>query len=137
MKKLWNVMRGDIPLSLGFLLLAAGFLLTVRTALHRFDFYSLTPVGAEVQTARDEPTESDGAEQEKTADRTEIPYITDTRTVREYRGILGVYDCFGNLLETFDADLTVLPPQDRTLLCDGMVFASEGEMRNFLESLNS
>ena len=73
-------------------------------------------------------------EQEANAD---VPFITDTRRVAEYENILGIYNCFGELIGTFSADLSVLPMSDRKLLKEGIVFDSEGEMRDFLESLDS
>ena len=66
-----------------------------------------------------------------------IPNITDTRTIKEYRGIIGIYDCFGELLGTHETDLSLLPFTDRSALCEGIMFDSEGEMRDFLESLDS
>lgn len=66
-----------------------------------------------------------------------IPLITDTRTVKEYHGAIGIYDCFGELLEIHETDLSILPFTDRSALTEGIMFDSEGEMRNFLESLDS
>ena len=67
----------------------------------------------------------------------DIPYITETRTVKEYRGGLGVYDCFGNLLASYETNLSVLTKEDRKNLREGIVFPSESETYEFIESFDS
>ena len=67
----------------------------------------------------------------------DIPLITDTRQIREYRGIIGIYDCYGELVECFDADVSALPLADRKILENGIEFCNESEMRDFLESFAS
>ena len=70
-------------------------------------------------------------------DKQEVPFITDVRTVAEHREGIGIFDCFGTLLEVYEINLDFLPPSDRQALKKGIPFDSEGEMRNFLESLDS
>ena len=65
------------------------------------------------------------------------PLITDTRTLKEYRGVIGIFDCFGCLLGSFDIEVALLPYADRKSLDDGIVFANENEMRDFLATLDS
>lgn len=67
----------------------------------------------------------------------DVPYITDTRTLSEYRGYLAVFDCFGTLLKTYDIDVSDFPEKDRELLEEGIVFNSEKELLNFVENLES
>lgn len=67
----------------------------------------------------------------------DIPYITETRTVKEYRGGLGVYDCFGNLLASYETNLSVLTNEDRKSLKAGIVFKNESETYEFIESFDS
>ncbi len=66
-----------------------------------------------------------------------IPFITDIRIVAEHKNGIGVFDSSGNLLEVHSLDITRLTHVDRQTLKEGMTFDSEGEMRNFLESLDS
>ncbi len=77
------------------------------------------------------------AEHDENVKANTAPYITDTRTVAEYENGLGIYDCFGELIETFETNLSLLSAADRKLLKEGIVFDSEGEMRDFLESFGS
>ena len=131
--------REEYRFSLGMILLMICFFASVRAALLRFDFYSLTPVqngnGEDYAVPKNSLSVQASGEKDETEEK--IPYITDTRTVKEYRGVLGLYDCFDNLLETFDADLSMLPLNDRDLLREGVVFANEGDATDFIESLNS
>lgn len=109
--------------------------------IHHFQSYTVFPVETEPLQNTFEPASVRELSEEQSLSVTgktdELPLITDTRTVKEYKGILGVYDCFGNLLESFDADVSALPFKDRQLLQEGVIFDSEGEMRNFLETLDS
>lgn len=68
---------------------------------------------------------------------TEPPYITDTRTLSEYRGYLAVYDCFGALTDVLDIKVSSLPPADRELLVDGIIFDSNDALCDFIEALES
>lgn len=136
MKRFLNKIRGEILFPLGILFLMATFFFATKSALHRFSFYSLSPYEEETETLVPKKALSATASGEENV-APDAPYITDTRTVKESHGILGIYDCFDNLLETFDIDLTRLPIKDRELLREGVVFASEGEARDFLESFDS
>lgn len=66
-----------------------------------------------------------------------VPYITDVRFVAEHEKGIGVFDSSGELLETYTLDITRLPHADRQILKKGISFDSEGELRDFLESLDS
>ena len=85
-------------------------------------------------SAQSEEKESSAASE---IDENDIPYITDTRTVKEYHGGLGIYNCFDELLGSFDIDLSILPSANREALKEGIIFDSDGEMQDFLESLDS
>lgn len=67
----------------------------------------------------------------------EPPYITDTRTLSEYRGYLAAYDCFGTLITPYDIKVSSLPIADRELLAEGIIFDSEQALCDFIESLES
>lgn len=135
MKKITMRSLRDMLFPCGTVLLMLLFFFAAKTILRRFDFYSLSP--AVEENALSAVREAQSVQTSDTDARADAPYITETRTVRETRGVLGIYDCFGNLLETCDAELSYLPSGDRALLREGVVFSSEGELRDFLESLDS
>ena len=101
--------------------------------ISQFDIYSVTPSVEKtsppaIKTSENMPPDN---EEEFSA------LITDTRTLKEYRGVIGIFDCFGCLLGSFDIDVSLLPYADRKSLDEGIVFANENEMRDFLASLDS
>ncbi len=114
--------------------LLSAFLFVCVFLIGHFESYTISP-----QANPDLPAETDSAVSlSVTQTKAEnIPFITDIRTVAEYKDGIGIFDGFGNLLEVCPLDVTQLPYADRQLLKDGMIFDSEGELRNFLESLDS
>lgn len=127
LKKLLNA-KDQIAL----ILIALYFCLCYFT-VSQFDIYSVTPSVEKtsppaIKTSENMPPDN---EEEFSA------LITDTRTLKEYRGVIGIFDCFGCLLGSFDIDVSLLPYADRKSLDEGIVFANENEMRDFLASLDS
>lgn len=147
----------------GVMLFFAAYFLLCYFLVAKFDdrVYTLTPPQSEALPMQQRGTANTGAQKrtetetampafdtpdagaqesaggaESTAGR-DAPYITDTRTVRTYRGGIGIYNCFDELIGSFDIDTALLPAADRESLAQGILFDSEGEMRNFLESLDS
>ncbi len=118
---------------LPFFLFSAFLFLCVFLIGH-FESYSLSPPSeTEVRSDMD-GTASLSVTQTSTGD---IPFITDIRIVAEYKNGIGVFDSSGNILEVHPLDITRLTQSDRQSLKEGITFDSAGEMRNFLESLDS
>ena len=114
--------------------LLSAFLFVCVFLIGHFESYTISPPENPDLSDDDASAVSNSVTQTKEEN---IPFITDTRTVAEYKDGIGIFDSFGNLLEVCPLDVTRLPHADRQLLKDGMIFDSEGELRNFLESLDS
>jgi hypothetical protein len=103
-------------------------------AVNKFEVYSVTqkanPACANPENVVEEHSAFSDSEED-------IPHIYDTRTLRQYRGGIGIFDCFDSLIGSFDIDVALLPYEDRKSLEQGIVFANENEMKEFLESLDS
>lgn len=116
----------------GCLLLFAAVLVTSYLAILNSDSFTVS------KTAASDSVDDRAMPEVELMDTSdEVPYIIDTRTVKEYRGSIGIYDCFGTLVGTYDADLHFLPTEDRKRLEEGITFDSEPEMTEFLESFDS
>ena len=116
-----------------FLLIGLYFCLCYFS-VSKFDIYSVTAAPEKVAASSSNTTDS---LIEDEADKMPVPLITDTRTLKTYRGAVGIFDCFGGLLGSFDIDVALLPYADRKAFDEGIVFANENEMRDFLASLDS
>ena len=105
-------------------------------AVGRWDVYTVSPQesGDAQQSSDAENTFTPAFEDNSSR---ELPLITETCTVRVYKGGIGVYDCNGELVECFEADISLLPSDDRKNLETGIMFDSERDMREFLESFDS
>ena len=108
--------------------LAVVFLFASLFVMTHLKSYTLSQVQNEVQ---EDDTISVTALPDK------VPYITDVRILSEHGSGLGIFDSDGELLEVVEFDLLSLSASDRQLIKKGLAFDSEGEMRDFLESLDS
>ena len=113
--------------------LSAVFLFLSAFLIGHFKSYTISPQKAPFVNAET----AKNALPVTALDKQEVPFIADVRTVAEHREGIGIFDCFGTLLEVYEINLDFLPPSDRQALKKGIPFDSEGEMRNFLESLDS
>lgn len=129
----------DLLLPLGM----AVFFLGSYTMIKHFRNYTIEPTPLVVDTVGNEEMLSVSREEIPAMESDgqtipdDAPYITDTRTVREYEGVIGVYDCFEQLLAVYDIDVSMLSYSDRALLREGILFSSTGEACDFIESLDS
>ncbi len=73
---------------------------------------------------------SDGAENN-------VPYINDVKTLKEYKGKIGVYNNSGILEYSLDIPTDSLPISDKLMLRDGITVNSDAELCEFIENLNS
>ncbi len=101
------------------------FCVVAYFAVFNFRLYEIS----ESDTAQSDAVQSDSADM--------LPFITDTKCAKETDGKIGIYDCYGNLEYTVDADITFLPHSDRLALSQGVVFDSQSELYEFIESLDS
>lgn len=130
-----KTLKETLPFVLSGAFLCAGVYL-----ISFFESYTFSEKGADGHTAESLSSTEErflAPESDENVKANTPPYITDTRTVAEYENGLGIYDCFGELVETFETNLSILSAADRKLLKEGIVFDSEGEMRDFLESFGS
>lgn len=134
----WREPIKDLLLPLGM----AVFFLGSYAMIKYFQNYTLEPTPLAADTVGSEetlsvPRKGEPVVSEKTALPDDAPYITDTRTVREYEGVIGVYDCFDEPTRIYDIDVSFLSYSDRALLREGITFDSMGEACDFVESLDS
>ncbi|MBE6572293.1 MAG: hypothetical protein E7656_08615 [Ruminococcaceae bacterium] len=115
------------------LVLSAVFLFLCVFLIGHFKSYTISPQKSSVE--KEEAAKS--ALPVTLIDNEDVPFITDVRTIAEHQNGIGVFNCFGELLEVYEINLDFLPTSDRHALKEGISFDSEGEMRNFLESLDS
>lgn len=121
----------------------AVFFLGSYTMIKHFRNYTFEPTSLAADTVGNEEMlsvsreEIPAMESDEQTISDDAPYITDTRTVREYEGVIGVYDCFDRLLTVYDIDVSFLPYSDRAMLREGILFSSTGEACDFIESLDS
>ncbi|MBE6623218.1 MAG: hypothetical protein E7621_03420 [Ruminococcaceae bacterium] len=119
-----------------FLLIALYFCLCYFS-VSNFDIYSVSAVPEQTAVSSNNTVTGKIPDQSNEDDEIFAPLITDTRTLKTYRGAIGIFDCFGALLGSFDIDVALLPYADRKALDDGIVFANENEMKDFLATLDS
>ena len=63
--------------------------------------------------------------------------IEEWYLIREYEGIIGVFDRDGNLIQTFTVYVITLPKRDQTLLKNGIEIKSKGELLDLIQDYTS
>jgi len=63
--------------------------------------------------------------------------IEEWYLIREYEGIIGVFDHDGNLIQTFTVYIKTLPQKDQTLLKNGIEIRSKADLLDLIQDYTS